>query len=136
MPKLLKYCHVILGDIDTAFFYARKTKSHPIILLLTNSPKWYNELIEYIPNLKVAATTLRYSVNASHQRIGGLLSDGKKIYQAAVREVTPVIHCVWVAEMLLWRLDLWTSTVSKRLSKNDSIRNGSLLLETHHCWRL
>nr|WP_315173099.1 sugar kinase [uncultured Flavobacterium sp.] len=94
MPKLLKYCHVILGDIDTAFFMLGKPKVAPDYTAIDQLPKWYNELLDYIPNLKVAATTLRYSVNASHQRIGGLLFDGKKIYQAAVREVTPVIDRV------------------------------------------
>lgn len=94
MPELLKYCHVILGDIDTAFFMLGKPKVAPDYTTIEQLPKWYNELLDYIPNLKVAATTLRYSVNASHQRIGGLLFDGKKIYQEAVREVTPVIDRV------------------------------------------
>ncbi len=82
MPKLLKYCHVILGDIDTAFFMLGKRKVAPdYTAVIDQLPKWYNELIEYIPNLKVSCSTLRYSVNASHQRIGGLLFDGKKIYK-------------------------------------------------------
>ena len=47
-----------------------------------------------IPNLQIAATTLRYSVSASHQRIGGILYDGKAIHSAAVKEVTPVVDRV------------------------------------------
>jgi 2-dehydro-3-deoxygluconokinase len=33
-------------------------------------------------------------VSASHQRIGGVLFDGKSIYDAAVKEVTPVVDRV------------------------------------------
>ena len=33
-------------------------------------------------------------MSASHQRIGGILFDGKSIYDAAVKEVTPVIDRV------------------------------------------
>jgi 2-dehydro-3-deoxygluconokinase len=54
----------------------------------------YTQLFDILPNLKTVATTLRYSVSASHQRIGGILFDGKTIYQSAVKEVTPVIDRV------------------------------------------
>ncbi len=40
------------------------------------------------------ATTLRYSVSASHQRIGGVLYDKKSIYDADIKEVTPVVDRV------------------------------------------
>jgi hypothetical protein len=30
--------------------------------------------------------------SASHQRIGGVMYDGEKIYNAAVQEVTPVVE--------------------------------------------
>jgi 2-dehydro-3-deoxygluconokinase len=94
MPEMLKYCHVILGDIDTAYFMLGKAKVNPNYQDDKSLPVLYSKLFELCPNLKTVATTLRYSVSASHQRIGGILFDGKKIYQAAVKEVTPVIDRV------------------------------------------
>jgi 2-dehydro-3-deoxygluconokinase len=94
MPELLKYCDVILGDIDTANFMLGIPKVNPNYQDEKSLPVLYTKLFELCPNLKTVATTLRYSVSASHQRIGGVLFDGKKIYQAAVKEVTPVVDRV------------------------------------------
>jgi 2-dehydro-3-deoxygluconokinase len=94
MPEMLKYAHVILGDIDTAYFMLGLDKVNPNYQDEKSLPALYTTLFELCPNLKTVATTLRYSVSASHQRIGGILFDGKKIYQAAVKEVTPVVDRV------------------------------------------
>jgi 2-dehydro-3-deoxygluconokinase len=94
MPEMLKYCHVILGDIDTAYFMLGKAKVNPDYQVEKSLPALYTKLFDLCPNLKTVATTLRYSVSASHQRIGGILFDGKKIHQTAVKEVTPVIDRV------------------------------------------
>jgi 2-dehydro-3-deoxygluconokinase len=94
MPEMLKYSNVILGDIDTAYFMLGIPKVYPNYQDEKSLPAVYDKLFELIPSLKVAATTLRYSVSASHQRIGGILYDGKAIYSAAVKEVTPVVDRV------------------------------------------
>lgn len=94
MPELLKYCHIILGDIDTANFMLGEPKVDPNYQNEASLPVLYDKLFESCPNLKTVATTLRYSVSASHQRIGGILYDGKMIYKAAVKEVTPVVDRV------------------------------------------
>ena len=94
MPELLKYSHVILGDIDTAYFMLGMPKVNPDYQDQKSLPALYSKLYEFCPDLKTVATTLRYSVSASHQRIGGVLFDGKAIYQAAVKEVTPVVDRV------------------------------------------
>ena len=94
MPELLKYCNVILGDIDTAYFMLGLPKVNPNYQDEQSLPALYSKLFEFVPDLKTVATTLRYSVSASHQRIGGVLFDGKSIYNAAVKEVTPVIDRV------------------------------------------
>ncbi len=94
MPELLKYSHVILGDIDTAYFMMGKDKVDPDYENDAVLPSLYNEVFERCPNLEIMATTLRYSVSASHQRIGGVLYDGSKIYKAAIKEVTPVVDRV------------------------------------------
>ena len=94
MPEMLKYCDVILGDIDTAYFMLGKDKVNPNYQDEKSLPVLYTKLFDFCPNLKTVATTLRYSVSASHQRIGGILFEGKKIHQTAVKEVTPVIDRV------------------------------------------
>ncbi len=94
MPELLHYTNVVLGDIDTAFFMLGQAKVNPNYQETTSLPALYDKVFELCPNLKTMATTLRYSVSASHQRIGGILYDGKSIYNSAVREVTPVVDRV------------------------------------------
>lgn len=94
MPELLQYSNVVLGDLDTAFFMLGQAKTDPNYQDLKSLPALYGKLFEWCPNLKIAATTLRYSVSASHQRIGGVLFDGATIYNAAVQEVTPVVDRV------------------------------------------
>lgn len=94
MPGLLRYSHVILGDLDTAFFMCGKEKKDPDYNDSTILPKLYDTLFDSFPDLKFAATTLRYSVNASHQQIGGILYDGNSVYRSVIREVNPVVDRV------------------------------------------
>ncbi|MDQ5928365.1 MAG: 2-dehydro-3-deoxygluconokinase [Bacteroidota bacterium] len=94
MPEMLKYSHVILGDIDTAYFMLGLDKVDPNYADTKILPALYNKIFELCPEMKFAATTLRYSVSASHQRIGGVMYDGNTIYNAAVQEVTPVVDRV------------------------------------------
>lgn len=94
MPELLYYSNIILGDIDTAYFMLGKDKVNPNYHDEKSLPALYDKLFQLCPNLKTVATTLRYSVSASHQRIGGVLFDGKTIFNAAIKEVTPVVDRV------------------------------------------
>ena len=94
MPEMLKYSNVILGDIDTAYFMLGLNKVDPDYTKGEILPALYDKIFELCPEMKYVATTLRYSVSASHQRIGGVMYDGEKIYNAAVQEVTPVVDRV------------------------------------------
>lgn len=94
MPELLRYTNVILGDIDTANFMLGQAKVNPDYQNTISLPALYNKVFELCPNLKTMATTLRYSVSASHQRIGGILYDKTAIYNSVVREVNPVVDRV------------------------------------------
>lgn len=94
MPELLKYCHVMLGDLDTTMFMLGMDKMNPDYQKTTSLPNLYDQIITECPNLKTIATTLRYSVNASHQKIGGILYDGTKIYGTKLRELTSVVDRV------------------------------------------
>ncbi|NRS89871.1 2-dehydro-3-deoxygluconokinase [Flavobacterium sp. 7E] len=94
MPKMLQYSNIILGDIDTANFMLGTPDVNPNYDDLEALPALYDKLFKVCPNLKYAATTLRYSISASHQRIGGILYDGETVYKAAVQDVTPVVDRV------------------------------------------
>ncbi len=101
MPEMLKYCDVILGDIDTAFFMLGLEKVAPDYTKDTDIKKHYVRIFELCPSLKIAATTLRYSVSASHQRIGGIIYDGNQIIKAAVKEVNPVVDRVGTGDAFM-----------------------------------
>ena len=94
MPKLLSYSTIILGDIDTALFMLGLNKVNPNYQDQKSLPNHYNTVFKACPNLKTMATTLRYSISASHQRIGGALYDGNQIFNAEIKEVTPVVDRV------------------------------------------
>ncbi|MEM9687274.1 MAG: sugar kinase [Bacteroidota bacterium] len=91
IPELLHYSNLILGDLDTAFFMLGKEKVSPDYQDKDSLPKLYDILFDSCPHLTNIATTLRYSVSASHQKIGGILYDGRKLYSADIQEVTPVV---------------------------------------------
>lgn len=94
MPELLQLTNIILGDIDTAYFMLGQAKVNPNYQEEKSLPVLYNKLFELCPNLNTVATTLRYSVSASHQRIGGILYDKNAIFSSVVREATPVVDRV------------------------------------------
>jgi 2-dehydro-3-deoxygluconokinase len=94
MPEMLKYSNVILGDLDTAKFMLGIDKADPNYDNVASLPVLYDKVFALCPELKYMATTLRYSVSASHQRIGGILYDGNQLFKAAVQEVTPVVDRV------------------------------------------
>ncbi|MFP9115427.1 PfkB family carbohydrate kinase [Flavobacterium sp. RHBU_3] len=94
MPELLQYTDVVLGDIDTAYFMLGHQKVNPDYQHKETLPVHYDKLFQMCPNLKIAATTLRYSVSATHQRIGGVLYNGSDIFSSDVREITPVVDRV------------------------------------------
>ncbi|WP_435133052.1 PfkB family carbohydrate kinase [Formosa sp. A9] len=94
MPELLQYSTIILGDLDTANFMLGKPKLNPDYELTKALPEGYKQVFSACKNLKYMATTLRYSVGASHQRIGGILYDGETLYRGQVKDVTPVVDRV------------------------------------------
>lgn len=94
MLELLQLTNIILGDIDTAYFMLGQAKVNPNYQEEKSLPVLYNKLFDLCPNLNTVATTLRYSVSASHQRIGGILYDKNAIFSSVVREATPVVDRV------------------------------------------
>jgi 2-dehydro-3-deoxygluconokinase len=94
MPELLKYSTVILGDLDTAFFMLGDPKRDPDYQQIDTLTVLYDLIFKKCPSLKYMGTTIRNSVNASHQKIGGVLYDGKKIYATALKDVNAVVDRV------------------------------------------
>src|SRR5690606_25329751 len=101
MPELLMYSNVILGDIDTAYFMLGIPKVNPDYQNEIALPELYSRLYNLCPNLQTVATTLRYSINASHQQIGGVLFDGKDIYKTPVQDVNPVVDRVGTGDAFM-----------------------------------
>ncbi|MGC4130642.1 MAG: sugar kinase [Bergeyella sp.] len=104
MPELLQYSNVILGDLDTAFFMLGMEKPNPDYHDLASLPDLYGKLFETLPNLEVAAMTLRNSVSASHQKIGGILYDGKTLYNTDIKDVTAIVDRVGTGDAFMGAL--------------------------------
>lgn len=123
MPELLKYSNLISGDIDTALFMLGKDKIAPNYQNETSLPVLYDKIFKLCPNLHTIATTLRYSVSASHQRIGGVLYDGKSIYNADIKEVTPVVDRVGSGDAFMGGLiyGLLNDTNNKQRALNIAV---------------
>ncbi|WP_026705472.1 sugar kinase [Flavobacterium soli] len=118
MPEMLSYCNVILGDIDTANFMLGMKKVDPDYTDEIALKGFYSNIFEKCPNLRIVATTLRYSVSASHQRIGGVLYDGNSIYKAAVKEVTPVVDRVGTGDAFMGGLVYSLISTPENLQRN------------------
>lgn len=101
MPEMLQYSTIILGDIDTANFMLGLKEENPNYENVATLPQLYNPIFKLCPNLKYIATTLRNSVSASHQRIGGILYDGKNIIKATTQEVNPVVDRVGTGDAFM-----------------------------------
>jgi 2-dehydro-3-deoxygluconokinase len=119
MPQLLQYSNIILGDIDTAYFMLGHAKVNPDYQDEKSLPDLYSKLFQLCPNLKTAATTLRYSVSASHQKIGGILVNDNTLYKTEVREVDPVVDRVGSGDAfmggLIYGLRTYTGNPQKAL---------------------
>lgn len=94
MPELLKYSNVILGDIDTAYFMMGRDRINPDYSAIDKLPELYKPVIDHCPDLDYIATSLRHSLNTSHQEIGGLLYNKQNIYKAKNYEVEYVVDRV------------------------------------------
>lgn len=101
MPELLSYCNVILGDLDSAFFMLGKKSVFPDYKNVESLPALYDILFTECNQLKIVATTLRYSINASHQKIGGILYNGKELFKTDLVEITQVIDRVGTGDAFM-----------------------------------
>jgi 2-dehydro-3-deoxygluconokinase len=119
MPKMLQYSNVILGDIDTAYYMMGIEAVKPYYTDKESLPSLYDVIFKKSANLQYMATTLRYSKSASHQQIGGILYDGKKIYSSNVIEVVPVVDRVGTGDAFMGGLIY--GLISKPLNKQHAL---------------
>ena len=101
MPKLLKYSHVILSDIDTALFVLGEEKIEPNYGDETEAIASFKKLAKKLPNVHTFAMTFRNSMNASHQRIGGLIYNKGELYRARIQDADPVIDRVGTGDAFM-----------------------------------
>ncbi|SFF67867.1 2-dehydro-3-deoxygluconokinase [Salegentibacter agarivorans] len=101
MPEMLQYSNVILGDIDTTMFMLGKEKVAPEYTNENEVKGHFLNLIELLPELHTIGMTFRESVNASHQRIGGLLYKEKTLYQAKKYEIQPLVDRVGTGDAFM-----------------------------------
>jgi len=115
--------------LDTAFFMLGKEKTNPNYEITDSLPKLYNQLYDYCPHLQTVATTLRYSVSASHQKIGGLLFHNNTLYTADLREVTPVVDRVGSGDAFMGALIYGLLKEGKNLQKALDIATAACCLK-------
>ncbi|WP_028375913.1 sugar kinase [Leeuwenhoekiella sp. MAR_2009_132] len=94
MPQLLAYSKVILGDIDTAYFMMGQDRINPDYTKTDILPNLYHPLFKACPDLEYIATSLRKSINTSHQRIGGILCTKEQLLTANNYDVNYVVDRV------------------------------------------
>ena len=101
MPELLKYSNVILADVDTAMFMLGKVKVNPDYSKDDEVKNQFDEIMELLPNVHTIGMTFRNSINASHQRIGGLLYKENQLYRTPINEIFPVIDRVGTGDAFM-----------------------------------
>lgn len=101
MPELLKYSNIVLADIDTAMFMLGKEKINPDYSEEDKVKAHFDKIMEMLPNIHTIGMTFRNSVNASHQRIGGLLYKNNQLYRARIKEITPVVDRVGTGDAFM-----------------------------------
>ncbi|MGY5354761.1 PfkB family carbohydrate kinase [Wenyingzhuangia sp. IMCC45467] len=101
MPALLKHSNIVLADVDTAMFMLGKEKINPDYSNDNDIKHQFDKIMEMLPKVHTIGMTFRNSVNASHQRIGGLLYKNKELYRARIKEITPVVDRVGTGDAFM-----------------------------------
>jgi len=101
MPDLLKYSQVILSDVDTALFVLGKEKIDPNYGDNTDAKVAFEKIREMLPNLKIHAMTFRNSVNASFQKIGGLIYNENGLLRTKIMDADPVVDRVGTGDAFM-----------------------------------
>ena len=101
MPAMLKYSHVILADVDTALFMLGHEKIDPNYMDESEAVEVFQKVANLLPNLHTIGMTFRNSVNASFQKIGGLVYNSGKLYRASIKDADPVVDRVGTGDAFM-----------------------------------
>ncbi|NJO86770.1 MAG: sugar kinase [Lewinella sp.] len=99
MPPLVAGCDIILGNEEDA---EKHFDIHPSSVDVTQGHSMdaqaylsvCQKLMERFPRAKKIITTLRGSINASHNSWSGVLYDGKTLYEAPTYQITHIVDRV------------------------------------------
>ncbi len=129
MPELLKYSNVILGDVDTALFMLGHKKLDPDYTTDVEAKEVFKKVFDLLPNLETLSMTFRNSVNASHQRIGGLLYNKGTLYRARLNEITPVVDRVGTGDAFMGGLIYGLTEYADDLKKAVAFATGACVIK-------
>lgn len=125
MPALVAGCDVILGNEEDA---EKHFGLHPEGVDVTQGHSVdaqsylsvLKQLMEMFPRAKKVITTLRGSINASHNTWSGVLYDGKQLYEAPTYDITHIVDRVGGGDSfmggLIYGLLTWPDDDQKALS--------------------
>jgi len=129
MSKLLNFSHVILGDIDTTLFMLGEEKVTPDYKNESLVKSHFNTIKKKLPNLQIIAMTMRNEINASHQKIGGLLYKDQNLYQVPIQPVTHIIDRVGTGDAFMAALIYGLLNFPDDLNKVVSFATASCVLK-------
>lgn len=101
MPNLLQHSKVILSDVDTTLFVLGKEKIDPNYNDDTTAKSAFEYIKTLLPNLNIHAMTFRKSVNASYQKIGGLIYNNGDLYRTKIMDADPVVDRVGTGDAFM-----------------------------------
>jgi 2-dehydro-3-deoxygluconokinase len=125
MPALVEGCDIILGNEEDA---EKHFGIHPENVDVTKGgtvdAKAYlsvsKQLLQRFPRAKKVITTLRGSINASHNAWSGVLYDGEKLYEAPTYQITHIVDRVGGGDSfmagLIYGLLTWPGDDQKALN--------------------
>lgn len=125
MPALVAGCDVILGNEEDA---EKHFGLHPEGVDVTQGHSLdaqsylsvLKQLMEMFPRAKKVITTLRGSINASHNTWSGVLYDGKQLYEAPTYDITHIVDRVGGGDSfmggLIYGLLTWPDDDQKALN--------------------
>ncbi|MCJ8163235.1 sugar kinase [Pontibacter sp. E15-1] len=94
MAELMAYTHVVLANPDDARHYFGIAASGYHIDDPAYNEAVLRQLVQAFPQIKTAVSTLRRTVNASHNSWGGLLLQDGEAYTSPTYELNPIIDRV------------------------------------------
>jgi len=129
MPDLLAYSHVILGDVDTMMLMLGKEAVEPDYKNEVEIQRNFDRIMEQLPNLKTMGMTIRNIINASHQKIGGLLYKDGVLYQEPIKEVSHIVDRVGTGDAFMAGLIYGLINFPDDLQKVISFATNSCILK-------